>query len=98
MCHRGRPLVGFPWLSLQPNQPSPSLFSKVPAGLKPLTRLLGLIGHLGVVRWSIGKAGGGSCDGLHSHRVKGVLQIRICTKHVQMVHVLVHAQVLPYTK
>ena len=45
-----------------------SLFSMVPARLKPSTGLLGLIGHLGVVSWSIGKAGGGSCDGLYSHR------------------------------
>ena len=75
-----------------------SLFGKVPAGLEPSTGLLGLVGHLGVVRWSIGKAGGGSCDGLCGHRVKGVLQICLGTKHVQMVCVLVRAQVLPYTK
>ena len=46
------------------------LFSMVPTGLEPSTGLLGLVGHLGVVSWSIGKAGGGSCDGLHGHRVK----------------------------
>ena len=49
------------------------LFDMVPIGLKPLTRLLSLVRHLGVVSWSIGKAGGGSHDGLHSHRVKDVL-------------------------
>ena len=70
----------------------------VPARLKPSTGLLGLVGHLRVVTWSIGKAGGRSCDGLHGHRVKGVLQIHISTKHVQMVCVLVRVQVLPYTK
>ena len=48
------------------------LFDMVPIGLKPSTRLLSLIGYLGVVSWSIGKAGGGSRDGLHSHRVKDV--------------------------
>ena len=74
------------------------LFGMVPAGLEPLTGLLGLVGYLGVVRWSIGKAGGGSHDGLCSHRVKGILAIRLGTKYVQMVHVLVHVQVLPYTK
>ena len=46
------------------------LFNTVPVRLKPLTRLLGVIGYLGVVSWSIGKAGGRSCDGLHGHRVK----------------------------
>ena len=49
-----------------------SLFGMVPARLKPLTGLLGLVGYLRVVRWSIGKAGGGSHDGLCSHRVKDV--------------------------
>ena len=44
----------------------------VPTGLKPSTGLLGLVGHLGVASWSIGKAGGGSHDGLRSHRVKDV--------------------------
>ena len=53
------------------------LFSMVPTGLKPLTGLLGLIRYLGVVSWSIGKAGGGSHDGLHGHRVKDVLVIYI---------------------
>ena len=47
-----------------------SLFSMVPAGLEPLTGLLGLVRHLGVVSWSIGNAGGGSRNGLCSHRVK----------------------------
>ena len=74
------------------------LFSMVPTRLKPLTGLLSLVGHLGVVSWSIGKAGGGSCDGLHGHRVKGILMTYIGTKHVQMVHVLVHVHNLPYTK
>ena len=49
------------------------LFSMVPARLEPSTRLLGLVGYLGVVTWSIGKAGGGSRDGLHGHRVKDML-------------------------
>ena len=48
------------------------LFSMDPARLKPLTGLLGLVRYLGVVTWSIGKAGGGSHDGLHGHRVKDV--------------------------
>ena len=48
------------------------LFGMDPAGLKPSTRLLGLVGYLGVVSWSIGKAGGGSHDGLCGHRVKDV--------------------------
>ena len=70
----------------------------VPAGLKPLTRLLGLVGYLGVVRWSIGKAGGGSRDGLCGHRAKVVLVICLDTKHVQRAHVLVCVRVLPYTR
>ena len=70
----------------------------VPAGLEPLTGLLGLVGYLRVVRWSIGKAGGGSCDGLHGHRIKVALAICLGTKHVQRVCALVHAQVLPYTR
>ena len=41
-------------LSLQPKQPCVSLFGMVPAGLEPLTGLLGLVGHLGVVSWSKG--------------------------------------------
>ena len=45
----------------------------VPAGLEPSTGLLGLVRYLRVVTWSIGKAGGGSCDGLCGHRVKDVL-------------------------
>ena len=49
-----------------------SLLGMVPAGLKPSTGLLGLVGYLGVVRWSIGKAGGRSRDGLCGHRVKGM--------------------------
>ena len=49
-----------------------SLFDMVPVGLEPSTGLLGLVGHLGVVSWSIGKAGGGSRDGLRSHRIKDV--------------------------
>ena len=48
------------------------LFSMVPAGLEPSTGLLGLVGYLGVVSWSIGKAGGGSRGGLCGHRVKDV--------------------------
>ena len=50
-----------------------SLFNVVPVGLKPSTGLLSLVGYLGVVTWSVGKAGGGSCDGLRSHRVKDML-------------------------
>ena len=46
------------------------LFNMVPIGLKPSTGLLGLVGYLGVVSWSMGKAGGGSRDGLCGHRVK----------------------------
>ena len=41
-------------LSLQPKRPRVLLFSMVPAGLEPLTGLLGLVGHLGVVSWSMG--------------------------------------------
>ena len=41
-------------LSLQPKRPRVSLFGMVPAGLEPSTRLLGLVGHLGVVSWSMG--------------------------------------------
>ena len=54
ICHRGRPLVGFPCLSLQPKRPCISLFSMVPARLEPSTGLLGLVGYLGVVSWSMG--------------------------------------------
>ena len=50
-----------------------SLFDMVPVRLKPLTGLLGLVRYLGVVSWSIGKAGGGSHDGLCGHRVKDML-------------------------
>ena len=75
-----------------------SLFGMVPTGLEPLTRLLSLVRYLRVVSWSIGKAGGGSHDGLHGHRVKVVLSICLGTKHVQRVRVLVCARVLPYTK
>ena len=46
--------VGFPWFSLQPKRPRVLLSSVVPTGLEPLTGLLGLIGHLGVVSWSKG--------------------------------------------
>ena len=49
-----------------------SLFDMVPVGLEPLTGLLGLVGYLGVVSWSMGKAGGRSRDGLRGHRVKDV--------------------------
>ena len=65
-------MVGFPSvLAFNPNDHG-SLFGMVPARLKPSTGLLGLIGYLGVVSWSIGKVGGGSRDGLHGHRVKGM--------------------------
>ena len=47
-----------------------SLFNMVPIGLEPSTRLLGLVRYLGVVIWSIGKAGGRSHDSLRGHRVK----------------------------
>ena len=50
-----------------------SLFGMVPTGLEPSTGLLSLIGYLRVVSWSIGKAGGGSHDGLRGHRVKDML-------------------------
>ena len=46
------------------------LFGMVPAGLEPLTGLLGLVKYLRVVSWSMGKAGGRSRDGLRGHRVK----------------------------
>ena len=49
-----------------------SLFGMVPTGLEPSTGLLGLVGYLGVVSWSIGKAGGRTHDGLCGHRVKGM--------------------------
>ena len=74
-CHWGQPLVGFPWSKPSTQMTIGSLFGMVPTRLKPLTGLLSLIGYLGVVTWSIGKAGGGSRDGLCSHRVKVVLQI-----------------------
>ena len=70
----------------------------VPVGLEPLTGLLSLVRYLGVVSWSIGKAGGRSHDGLRSYRAKVVLSIHLGTKHVQRVHALVCVQVLPYTK
>ena len=72
-CHQGRPLVGFPWSKPSTQTTIGSLFNMVPVGLKPSTRLLSLIGYLGVVSWSIGKAGGRSRDGLRSHRVKDML-------------------------
>ena len=68
-------MVGFLLSEPSTQMTSGSLFGMVPAGLKPSTGLLGLVRHLGVVSWSIGKAGGGSHDGLHGHRVKVVLQI-----------------------
>ena len=74
-CHQGQPLVGFPWSKPSTQTTIGLLFGMVPAGLEPSTGLLSLIGHLGVVRWSIGKAGGRSCDGLCGHKVKVVLQI-----------------------
>ena len=49
-----------------------SLFGMVPTGLEPSTGLLSLVRYLRVVRWSIGKAGGRSHDGLHGHRVKDI--------------------------
>ena len=66
------------WLASPLSEPSTqmtigSLFGIVPARLKPLTGLLSLVGYLRVVTWSIGKAGGGSHDGLHSHMVKDML-------------------------
>ena len=65
-------MVGFPSvLAFNPNDHG-SLFGMVLTGLEPSTGLLGLIGYLGVVSWSIGKAGGGSHDGLCGHRVKGI--------------------------
>ena len=65
------------WLAFPLSKPSTqmtigSLFDMVPVRLEPSTGLLGLIGYLGVVSWSIGKAGGGSRDGLRGHRVKDV--------------------------
>ena len=63
------------WLASPLSEPSTqmtisSLFDMVPVGLEPSTGLLGLVRHLGVVSWSMGKAGGGSRDGLCGHRVK----------------------------
>ena len=83
-CHGGWPLVGFPSvLAFNPNDHRLAI-QLVPARLKPSTWLLSLVRYLGVVRWSIGKAGSGSCDGLCGHRSKVVLQIHIsyqaCTK------------------
>ena len=65
------------WLASPLSEPSTQttiglLFGMVPAGLKPSTGLLSLIRYLGVVTWSIGKAGGGSRDGLCGHRVKDI--------------------------
>ena len=53
-CHRGRPLVGFPWSKPSTQTSMVSLFGMVPAGLEPSTGLLGLVGYLGVVNWSKG--------------------------------------------
>ena len=53
-CHRGRPLVGFPWSKPSTQMSMVSLFGMVPAGLEPSTGLLSLVGHLGVVSWSKG--------------------------------------------
>ena len=66
------------WLASPLSKPSTqmiigSLFDTVPIGLEPSTGLLSLIGYLGVVSWSIGKAGGGSRDGLRGHRIKVML-------------------------
>ena len=72
-CHRGRPLVGFPSVSAFNLNDHQLAIWLVPTGLEPLTGLLGLVGYLRVVSWSIGKAGGGSRDGLHGHRVKDTL-------------------------
>ena len=63
------------WLASPLSKPSTqttigSLFDIVPVGLEPSTGLLSLVRYLGVVSWSMGKAGGGSRDGLRSHRVK----------------------------
>ena len=72
-CHGGQPLVSFPpVLAFNPNNHRLAIWL-VPARLKPSTGLLGLVRYLGVVTWSIGKAGGGSCDGLRGHRVKDTL-------------------------
>ena len=66
-------MVGFPSvLAFNPNDHWLAI-QLVPARLEPLTRLLSLIRHLRVVSWSIGKAGGGSHDGLCGHRVKDML-------------------------
>ena len=70
--HQGWPLVGFPWSKPLTQTTIGSLFGMVPARLEPLTGLLGLVRYLGVVSWSIGKAGGRSRDGLRSHRVKDI--------------------------
>ena len=65
------------WLASPLSEPSTQttiglLFGMVPARLEPSTGLLGLVGYLRVVSWSISKARGRSCDGLHGHRVKDV--------------------------
>ena len=97
-CHWGWPLVGFPWSKPSTQMTIGSLFDMVLIRLKPSTGLLSLVRYLGVVSWSMGKAGGRSCDGLHSHRVEDVLTTYISTKHVQIVRALVHVHNLPYTK
>ena len=53
-CYRGRPLVSFPWSKLLTQMTIGLLFDMVPVGLEPSTGLLGLIGYLRVVTWSIG--------------------------------------------
>ena len=53
-CHRGRPLVGFPWSKPSTQTTMRLAIRLVPAGLKPSTGLLSLVGHLGVVSWSKG--------------------------------------------
>ena len=63
------------WLASPLSKPSTQmtiglLFDTVPIGLEPSTGLLSLVGYLGVVSWSMGKAGGRSHDGLRSHRIK----------------------------
>ena len=70
------------WLAPPLSEPSTQttiglLFGMVPAGLKPSTGLLSLIRYLGVVSWSIDKAGGESHDGLCGHRVKDMLMTYI---------------------
>ena len=70
--HQGWPIGQLPLAEPLTQMTISSLFGMVPTRLELSTGLLSLVGHLGVVSWSIGKAGGRSHDGLRGHRVKDV--------------------------